>query len=575
MTRFQRSERYWVTKISLFCVMYFFIMSLGSISMDPDGMHDGVNLLLAEAVTKGIYPPEIFTRYGAVQPLIEGFWLFIFPDNVLSLRILTVFIMMLMASGIFLVSRSLLPSGWNFLPTLVWIALNPVNDLFDPATQTTWPNLIGQTIIIWCVVIMLSISRNCEQQIFHLVCLGFLAGTLPFVRLQFIPPALVIMVFSFWISRAKNAIFALISCPIFPLAYFSKVQFRTKSVDEYFRQVSFVGKNERIRLGGFIDVTRNLHDFMTAFLLPSFLFFLLLLSVYIFKLNNIPYGKRIFCFIFTLSLFLWLTSLASDAWFRNVFMKLQYWVVGFSFLVVVIYVLTRLFLKITGKERAEIKLEVIDVKILILLLILFITSLIPPLRTDSVNLRSYAIYLLIPGIYGILIVPLTQLRRVLRSGLIISLFLSITLSAVGAAKYIFRERVHVTAMNSYGLMYSTKEKTSEHNLESRITSKIRSEVIKFGGSSGKVFYDCPVGIYHIINDVIYGDTKSWYQLDFFQDRVESVQDKILNLPAKTLFVGCNYSSVEFSKLLSSNLLNLVDEGYSSYSRTYSFVGRTN
>lgn len=558
--------------------IFFLFTSWRSIKFDPDGMHEGFHLLLAVSASEGKLPPEVFTRYGIIQPIIEGLWLSLTKSNLVALRTLTFLIILAMFVGILLIGKCLIDRKWYWVPALMWLAINPINDIYYPLTQSTWPNLLGQLLVLWILIFLLRLESFGYAGNLAFIALGVLIGTLPFIRIQFLPQMATFLIFIACSFGKRKALIGGISCLFTPVFWALFFETNNQSILTYLDQVTFVGISEKERLGRVQDVMNNYLDFVVALIMPGLFVLMFIIVTELIKTRELTKLRK-YCFV-SIIIFAGtiMGRLSSYDWWLNTISKVQYWFCGGAILISLL-VLFEIRIQAKAPKRSSLQAfsERNESKIALryskYLLALFITTLLPPLTFNNGYLRLISHLVLIPALVLFNRSNHHSINEISKKFLAILLSTSLILSITGAVRYQMKTRIQLLNSSAYIGMLATTSKVEENRMESSIISEMVKNVESQKSKINEVYFNCSNGIYHVNEDIVYGDTLKWYRLDMREGSPGSVIEEINSLPKENLIIGCMYSkgqilALEKTKLVKINLLK-----YSSYSNTYSFLAQ--
>lgn len=557
---------------------FFLLSSWQSIKFDPDGMHEGFHLLLAVSASEGNFPPEIFTRYGIIQPIIEGLWLSFTKNDLVALRTLTFFIIFLMFIGILLIGKSLINGRWYWVPSLMWLAINPINDVFNPLTQSTWPNLLGQLLVVWLFIFLLRLESIGYTGYLCFIALGFLIGALPFIRMQFLPQGPIFLIFIAHIFGKRKAFIGLISCFFTTVWWALFFEINNQSFLTYVNQVTFVGISEKERLGQFQDVLNNYMDFFVALIMPGLFVLLFHVVIELIRTRQLSKLRKYFAISFAILIGTTFGTLSSYDWWLNVISKTMYWFCGGSIIVSLIALLK---IKIEAQESIANSLQTstkqkrpaFEIRYSKYLLVLFVATLIPPLMFNNGYLRLISHLVLVPALVLLNRDDQNSINRVLKKFLSILVSTSLVLGVTGAISYQMESRIQLSDGIAYNGMSATADKVVENRMESSIISEMVKTVKKQRSKVNEVYFHCSNGIYHLSDNIIYGNTSKWYKLDKAEGLFDFVKEEIRLLPKDNLIIGCMYSKMQIQALEETKLVKIKTLRFSNYSKTYSFVAQ--
>lgn len=578
-----RVQRLWVKERSthwvfVFLSLLFLITSWRSIKFDPDGMHEGFHLLLAVSANEGKFPPEVFTRYGIIQPVIEGLWLSLTTNNLVALRTLTYLIILAMFGGILIIGKFLVAGKWYWLPALMWLAINPINDIFYPLTQATWPNLLGQLLVVWLLIFLLRLESIGYTGYLLFILIGSLIGALPFIRFQFLPQLLLFLIFIAHSFGKKKFLISGISCLFSFALWVIFFEINNQSFSTYLNQVTFVGISEKERLGQVQDVLNSYLDFGVALILPGLFVMLFIGVTELIKSRELTRLSRYFFLFFIFLTGMTMGILSSYEWWLNVLPKMQYWFCGGALIAsTVILLKVRIEAKALKGFSSQAFIErnesVIELRYSRYLLILFVATLIPPLMFNNGYLRLISHYVLVPALVLLNRSDNDFIKRILNKFLTILLSTSLILSIAGAVRYQMKTRIQLSSIYAYKGMLATETKVEENRMESSVISEMVKTVGDQKSIIREVYFHCSNGIYHLNENTIYGDTSKWYTLDMQEGSLDFVVEDIKSLPEDNFVIGCMYSKKQIQTLEKTKLIKIKMLAYSSYSNTYSFVAQ--
>jgi hypothetical protein len=257
---------------------------------DPNLHHDGVIFTAAVAIENGLIPnKDIFAQYGPGAPLIQGFWLKFMGAQLVNLRVLTAFLLILTGLLLFLVLEKHLNKKLAFIICLVWCLTYP-NYILPP--NLPWPSVIT-TFLLMIVVYILTFQYNQSDsginQLFLVGFISFLLFTAIFVRIHiaftFFLLTVVLSIRSKKTLQFKQEFRAWIAGLM--LSFFTIFLFflQTKSWLNYFQQAilwaaSFFGTPKRL------NDENTIVDFSLLLMFPGFLALLLLLLKFMTVTNN-------------------------------------------------------------------------------------------------------------------------------------------------------------------------------------------------------------------------------------------------------------------------------------------------
>ena len=150
---------------------------------NPDAIHDGIMYPAALRVSLGGIPhKDAFSQYGPVAPLLQGIWLRLTDDSLLSLRYFSALFLSLTALTIFLALRLRIDIHFSAMLTMLWIFSFP---RLLPATLP-WTTIITTFLMTSSFVLLDGTFMNRKPLLHKFVAFGtgFMIGMSCFVRLQ-------------------------------------------------------------------------------------------------------------------------------------------------------------------------------------------------------------------------------------------------------------------------------------------------------------------------------------------------------------------------------------------------------
>lgn len=557
---------------------FFVFTSWRSIKFDPDGMHEGFHLLLAVSASEGQLPPEIFTRYGIIQPLIEGLWLSFTKNDLVALRTLTFLIILTMFIGILIIGKRLITGKLYWVPALMWLAINPINDFFNPLTQSTWPNLLGQFLVVWILVLMLRLESSQFTGDSNFIFLGLLIGALPFIRFQFCLQVFIFLALILHGFGKRKALMSLGAC--FSTVGFWAIIFEEndQSLSKYINQVTFVGISERERLGQLKNVIDNFLDFTVALIMPSLFFLLIIVVSDLIRKRELNKTRKYLFISLTILMIIIIVALSSRGWWLSVLPRIQYWFCGGAIIVSSMFLLkirtkAKSLRGISSQEITVRKISALETRYSIYLLVLFCGTLVPPLMANSGYLRLISHLLLVPALVILNSGKNGLATNILKKFLALLLSISLILDIAGAIRYQIEDRIPLDNGYAYSGMSAALSKVEENQMESTIVGEMVKNVNIRKSEVVEVYFHCSNGIYHLNDNIIYGDASNWYRLDMREGTFDFVRDEISSLPKGNLVIGCMYSEKQIQVLKETKLVAFDLLKYSNYSKTYSFVAQ--
>ena len=152
---------------------------------DPEPHHDGIQLASAIGISEGLrVHTEVFSQYGAVAPWLNGFWLSITSQSLLSLRVFGAIqlvgisvLMQLIMAGIEL-RRSI-----RNLVTIAWLAACPVWSYQKWFFSLwPWPSISYMLFLLSGVYVVMRMKNDEKSDSKRWLLSGFLLGIAALIR---------------------------------------------------------------------------------------------------------------------------------------------------------------------------------------------------------------------------------------------------------------------------------------------------------------------------------------------------------------------------------------------------------
>lgn len=170
-------------------VLPLFIVELSYFSLfarlDPEGHHDGVMLAAAIGVSEGAVPnKDVFTQYGPLTPLLQGFWLFLTEPTLLSLRIFTAIQLSLCGALLFWLLRPILTVPYSAAISLAWSLSYP---FFILPIDLPWASVLTTLLALVTMAILRDV-RDKEKSTYRFAIASALLALGIFARIHMIVP---------------------------------------------------------------------------------------------------------------------------------------------------------------------------------------------------------------------------------------------------------------------------------------------------------------------------------------------------------------------------------------------------
>ena len=140
MRRFQRSDIWSLVAVTITASVVFLIAA----PMDPEPYHDGSQLPAAIGVANGlVVHQDVFSAYGFVTAWLQGLAVFIFGPQLLTIRIFTALVLVVIAVLLFVLVRWITRSRWTAVGiSLVWVMAWPGAAVIWGTPLLPWPSVV-------------------------------------------------------------------------------------------------------------------------------------------------------------------------------------------------------------------------------------------------------------------------------------------------------------------------------------------------------------------------------------------------------------------------------------------------
>ena len=192
------NNRWYVFASLLTAYIYFRVAPL---QIDPH--HDGIILAAAVAVADG-HPilSGAFSQYGPLPSLIQGFVLWLFNTQLLTLRFMTAIECLAIGLVLYRFATEFTTRLFSKLISFSWLLASCVWVTQFPGALLPWPSLLS-TLFVLCALILLIRSER-ESNTYFALLAGMLFGLAGFCRIQaFI---LLPLIITFSVLRFRNKI---------------------------------------------------------------------------------------------------------------------------------------------------------------------------------------------------------------------------------------------------------------------------------------------------------------------------------------------------------------------------------
>ena len=268
------NNRWYVFASLLTAYIYFRVAPL---QVDPH--HDGIILGAAVAVADG-HPilSGAFSQYGPLPPLIQGFVLWLFNTQLLTLRFMTAIECLAIGLVLYRFATEFTTRLFSKLISFTWLLASCVWVTQFPGALRPWPSLLS-TLFVLCAIILLIKSEG-ESNTYFALLAGMLFGLAGFCRIQAFILLPLIIAFSLLKFRKKIKMLAILA-----LGYFTSVILIfmylviTGGVDDFIQQViitplfvySAVGKGNNYNRFQFVLYLIETIGFVVLFFLTKYI----------------------------------------------------------------------------------------------------------------------------------------------------------------------------------------------------------------------------------------------------------------------------------------------------------------
>lgn len=208
----QASSKWYLYLGALTAYIYF---RMAPLQVDPH--HDGVILGAAIAVAEG-HPvlAGAFSQYGPLPALIQGFALWLFNTQLLTLRLMTAVQCLVIGFSIYKLARQFAQENLSKLLSFFWLLTSCIWVTQFPGALLPWPSLLS-TMFVMFGMIMIIDSAN-KSNLGLAFASGTLFGLAGFSRIQAF--VLLPLIFVFGVLKYRNELKVLISSL---MGYFSSL----------------------------------------------------------------------------------------------------------------------------------------------------------------------------------------------------------------------------------------------------------------------------------------------------------------------------------------------------------------
>ncbi len=212
--------------------LYFRVAPL---QVDPS--HDGLMLAAATGVAEGRdVLSEVFSQYGPLPPMINGFFVSIFGTQLLTLRYLAAAQCLVTGILIFLLSKRVTSKELSEKLSFFWILCSAIWSTSFPGALLAWPSITA-TMLTMLGLLLLASQSNSRSSFFPFAA-GVFFGLAGFCRIQafIIVPMLVLFIFLKFPTKRKVIFYCFIGY-FAAIATFIFYMLINNSLDDYINQV--------------------------------------------------------------------------------------------------------------------------------------------------------------------------------------------------------------------------------------------------------------------------------------------------------------------------------------------------
>jgi len=192
----------WYALASLLTV--FIYLRVAPLQVDPH--HDGIILAAAVAVADG-HPilSGAFSQYGPLPALIQGFFLWFFNTQLLTLRILTAFQCLAIGFAIYRLAKEFTSQHLSRLTSFLWLLTSCIWVTQFPGSLLPWPSLISTLLVMYAMIFLIKSSKTTNPYL--AVLAGTFFGFAGFCRIQaFVLLPLIFLVGVFKFRQQLNSL---------------------------------------------------------------------------------------------------------------------------------------------------------------------------------------------------------------------------------------------------------------------------------------------------------------------------------------------------------------------------------
>lgn len=217
--------------IGVFLAFSEFIYFLIQSRWDPDPYHDGFVYVQALASSQGKLPNRDFLAiYGPLNPVIQGIWLNLVNNSLLSLRIFTSIILCLTGLLIYVGIKKYFGNSISVLISLIWAIGNPLTT----TPVLPWPNIILSLLLVISIFLISGNNQGKVKNYFYvaiLVTLGIFVRNISII-------SLLLILFTIYLKREnqKKILISFISGVLITLLFLFLLMVRFQLWDDFYLQ---------------------------------------------------------------------------------------------------------------------------------------------------------------------------------------------------------------------------------------------------------------------------------------------------------------------------------------------------
>jgi hypothetical protein len=216
-------------------VVSYLYVRVAPLQVDPS--HDGLMLSAAIGVSEGRdVLSEVFSQYGPLPPLINGFVVSIFGTHLLVLRYFAAAQCLVTGILIYLLSKKVTSKELSQKISLFWILCSAIWSTSFPGALLAWPSITA-TILTMMGLLFLAEQSSNGNTLFPFVA-GALFSLAGFCRIQaFVIVPMLFLCTSMKFPKKRKVIISCISGYFVAIAAFVLYMILNKNIDDFINQV--------------------------------------------------------------------------------------------------------------------------------------------------------------------------------------------------------------------------------------------------------------------------------------------------------------------------------------------------